>query len=68
MGKDYWQPLMTFFRERLLEAKTIDAADVDRIIVLDSPEEAVAVITKIVTTQFGLTYGPRPKRRWWLGE
>ena len=68
MGKDYWQPLLTFFRERLLEAKTIDAADVDRIIVLDSPEEAVAVITKIVTTQFGLTYGPRPKRRWWLGE
>ena len=68
MGKDYWQPLMTFFRERLLEAKTIDAADVDRFIVLDSPAEAVAVITKIVTTQFGLTYGPRPKRRWWLGE
>ena len=68
MGTDYWQPLLNFMRDRLLEAKTIDAADIDRILVLDSPEEAVAVITEIATTQFGLTYGPRMKRRWWLGE
>ena len=68
MGTDYWQPLLNFMRDRLLAAKTIDAADIDRILVLDSPEEAVAVITEIATTQFGLTYGPRMKRRWWLGE
>ena len=68
MGKEYWQPLLDFFRDRLLAAKTIDSADIDRILVIDSPEEAVAAITKIATHRFGLTYGPRAKRRWWLAE
>ena len=68
MGKEYWQPMLDFFRERLLAAKTIDAADIDRILVIDSPEEAVETITKIATARFGLTYGPKVKPRWWLGE
>lgn len=68
MGKDYWQPLVAFFRDRLLEAKTIDPIDVDRILVVDSPDEAVEYITNIAMTEFGLTYGPRLKRQWWLGE
>ena len=68
MGRDYWQPLLDFLRERLLEAKTIDAIDLDRILVMDSPEEAVDVITDIAIREFGLTYGPRARRKWWLGE
>lgn len=68
MGKEYWQPLLGFMRERLLAAKTIDTIDVDRILVLDSPDEAVDAITDIAMRQFGLTYGPRIKPRWWLGE
>ena len=31
-------------------------------------EEAVASIAKTATTRFGLTYGPRMRRRWWLWE
>ena len=68
MGKDYWQPLLAFFRDRLLESKTIDPVDVDRILVIDSPEEAVDYITETAMREFGLTYGPRLKRQWWLGE
>src|SRR5947208_2387639 len=68
MGRDYWRPLLDFFRERLLAQKTIDATDVDRMVVTDSAEEAVASITDIAMHRFGLTYGPRLKRRWFLGE
>jgi uncharacterized protein (TIGR00730 family) len=68
IGREYWQPLLDFFRERLLAAKTIDARDADRILVTDSPQEAVDSITDVALHRFGLTYGPRMKRRWWLGE
>ena len=42
--------------------------DYDRILVTDSPEEAVGSITRVGLGQFGLTYGPQVKRRWYLGE
>jgi hypothetical protein len=36
--------------------------------VTDSAEEAVAFCRDAALRQFGLTYGPMLKRRWWLGE
>ena len=68
MGKEYWQPLLGFLHDRLLATKTIDASDLDRIFLIDSPREAVDVITDVATRRFGLTYGPRIQPRWWLGE
>lgn len=68
MGRDYWQPLLDFVRDRLVTAKTIDPIDLDRILVSDSPDETVDAITRIALHEFGLTYGPQVKRRWWLGE
>jgi hypothetical protein len=68
MGKDYWQPLLDFMRERLLKEGTIDAVDTERILVTDSPEEAVESILKVATGQFGLSYVPSLKRRWIFGE
>lgn len=68
IGKDYWRPLLDFLRERLLVEKTINAPDADRILLTDSAEEAVRSITDIALIRFGLTYGPRLKRRWFLGE
>jgi len=67
-GSDYWAPLMTFVRERLLESATIDPVDLDLFQVTDSAEEAVRSVTDVAMKQFGLTYGPRAKRRWYLGE
>ena len=50
------------------DARTIDQADLDRLIVTDSAEEAVEAITEIAKRAFGLTYGSRMRRRWFFGE
>jgi hypothetical protein len=59
---------MDYLRAGLLGAHTIDRADLDRWVLTDSPEEAVAMIRDQALRRFGLTYGPRAKPRWWLGE
>jgi uncharacterized protein (TIGR00730 family) len=68
MGRSFWQPLMDYLRAGPLGAHTIDRADLDRWILTDSPEEAVTMIRDQALRRFGLTYGPRAKPRWWLGE
>lgn len=68
MGREYWGPLMDFLHGRLLVAGMIDPMDYERIVVTDSPEEAVHSVTEVALKQFGLTYGPRAKRRWFLWE
>ena len=68
VGVDFWTPLIDMLRHRLLPAGTIDPGDVDRIRLTDSPAEAVALISDTVIHDFGLTYGPRVKPRWYLGE
>jgi uncharacterized protein (TIGR00730 family) len=68
MGKIFWRPLLDYLRESMVAAATIDLADVDRWLLTDSPEEAVAIIKERALKQFGLTYGPRARPRWWLGE
>ncbi len=68
VGKSYWEPLIDFIRGTLVAQSTIDAADLARWTVTDSPEEAVELIRDRALRQFGLTYGPRAKPRWYLGE
>jgi uncharacterized protein (TIGR00730 family) len=68
VGKESWLPLLDFLHGRLVEAKTIDPSDADRILVTDSAEEAVQMVRDAALRQFGLTYGPKLKRRWYLGE
>jgi uncharacterized protein (TIGR00730 family) len=64
MGKDYWQPLLDFMHERLIKEATIEPADAERLLISDSAEETVESIRGIAMHQFGLSYGPRLKRRW----
>jgi hypothetical protein len=40
----------------------------DKIIISDDPGEVVSAVTDVAMTRFGLTYGPKVKPRWWLGE
>jgi uncharacterized protein (TIGR00730 family) len=68
MGKTFWGPLVDYMRQSLVAAGTIDAADASRWLVTDSPDEAVEEIRDRAMKQFGLTYGPRARPRWWLGE
>jgi len=68
MGREFWRPLMDFFRDRLIAEATIDPDDALRIMLTDSAEEAVASVTEAGMSRFGLTYGPRARRRWFLAE
>jgi uncharacterized protein (TIGR00730 family) len=68
MGKTFWSPLIDWLRDTLLASGTIDRADIERWVVTDSPEEAVALVRERAMRQFGLTDGPVAKPRWWLGE
>jgi uncharacterized protein (TIGR00730 family) len=67
LGKDFWGGLVEYARTLVAQA-TIGAEDLDRFLVTDDPDEAAAHIAKIATGEFGLSYGPRARRRWWLFE
>jgi len=68
MGRDYWQPMIDFLRDRMVGEGTIDAEDLDRITITDDPEEATRVIQEVALPKFGLGYGPKVRRKWFLGE
>ena len=68
LGVGFWQPLVDFLRNTLLQQGTIDAQDLEQIYLTDSPEEAVQFIRQTAMRRFGLTYGPRARRRWFLRE
>jgi uncharacterized protein (TIGR00730 family) len=68
LGRAYWKGLIDFFRDTLIAQHTISVADLDRLILTDDPVEAVHEIRTTAMSEFGLSYGPRARRRWWLGE
>ncbi len=68
MGRDYWAPLLEFVSGRMVEAGTIDRADVEQIFVTDSAVEAAHHIRDVTMERFGLRYGAPVRPRWWLGE
>jgi uncharacterized protein (TIGR00730 family) len=68
MGREFWRPMLEFIAERLVKEQTIDARDLERFVVTDSPTDAVAAITAVAKRRFELTYGPQMKRRCFLGE
>lgn len=68
MGADYWEPLLMMIRGTMVPVGTIDPVDADRLIVTDSPEQAVASVRDLAMTHFGLTEGRRIRRSWVLGE
>ena len=67
MGTEYWEPLLRLLRETLVPAGTIDAADIDRICLTDSPKDAIEHILA-TTGKWGLRFAPAPRRHWWLLE
>ncbi len=68
LGVEYWRPLVEFLRERLVPSRTIDAADVDRFRLTDSPEEAAEYVRDVALHRFGLSSARPMRRRWWLFE
>ncbi|HUM12112.1 MAG TPA: TIGR00730 family Rossman fold protein [Myxococcaceae bacterium] len=68
LGIEYWRPLVEYLRQQLLPARTIDAADVDRFWLTDSPEEAAEYVREVALHKFGLRRAAAMRRRWWLLE
>jgi uncharacterized protein (TIGR00730 family) len=68
MGTAYWQPLLEFMKEPLLACGAIDVADLERIHLTDSVEEATSLIRSTAVRRFGLREGVQLKQHWYLGE
>ena len=67
IGKDYFEPLMSFLKE-MVEEGTIDAKDLDLILLTDSVYEAISHIYKHVVDKFGLSLKKIPTPSTLLGE
>jgi len=68
IGVAFWRPLIDFLVNRLVAEGTCQPSDVERIFLTDSPREAVTAITEVAVREFGLSYAPHLRRRWFLGE
>src|SRR5579875_2876215 len=68
MGVRFWEPLLAFLRERLLGEGTIDPGDLGLLTLTDSPAAAIERIRDVALEAFARSYGPRARRRWFLGE
>lgn len=69
LGTKFWAEFVEFLRDPLLAEGTIDSIDVDRLLVTDSPEEAVRYIRGIALEKFGVSELKQPpRRRRWLFE
>lgn len=68
MGVEFWKPLVDFMRGTLVREGTVDPGDMDQFFVTDSPEEATDHVRNVAMKSFGLTYGPRVRRRRFFGE
>jgi hypothetical protein len=69
VGTEFWQPMLQFMRQTLVEAKTIDPSDLDTFFVTDSPRAAAEYIRQVAMSRFGFSYVKiPPKRRWFFLE
>ena len=68
LGSEYWSPLLDLLRNTLIRDGTIDENDLHILSVTDSPGAAVQSIREMALNRFGLSYGPKMKRRWYLFE
>jgi uncharacterized protein (TIGR00730 family) len=68
LGSEYWAPLYEFLRSTVLASGSLTQAEFDLVVVADDPADVARVVSERGLGEFGLSYGPRAKRRWYLGE
>lgn len=67
MGREYWRNLLELFDDFVKEG-TIDANDLNLLLVTDSVEEAMAHMQKHAVEKFGLRKRSSIPRKWFLWE
>jgi uncharacterized protein (TIGR00730 family) len=60
---DFWNPLIQFMRDTLLARGTINESDFELMSVVDSADDAVALVRDAAIRRFGLTYERAARRR-----
>jgi len=68
VGRSYWDELTDFIESRLIQQGAISPEDRSLLHVTDDPAEAAQYIEQIARQRFGLKYGQKLRRRWWLFE
>jgi uncharacterized protein (TIGR00730 family) len=68
IGRDFWEPMFEFLRERPLAEGTITAADLHLLRLTDDIEPTIERLADEAMQEFGLTYGKRLKPVSVLGE
>ena len=68
MGCEYWDELFDFIDKRLVRDETIATQDRSLYRITDKPVEAADYISETARRRFGLKYGQKVARRWWLFE
>jgi uncharacterized protein (TIGR00730 family) len=68
MDSKYWTPLLEFIKGTLLASRAINADDLSRVVVSDSPKEVATLIRNRALQQFGFHYAKLMKRKWYLFE
>lgn len=53
MGKDYWQGLMEWIKDKILKCKSIDKNDLNLIQMTNSPQEAIKIVNKFYERRKG---------------
>lgn len=68
VGTEYWKDMLQFLRGTMLAQGAIAERDLDQILVTDSPQEAAEFVKTKVVQDFGLSYEPPIKKRWFFFE
>jgi len=61
MGREYWQPLFGLL-SRMLQEHSIDALDMQRLLITDEPAHALSAIASSARAQWGTAAPPAPRR------
>ncbi len=67
MGRDYWQPLVTFLESTMVARQTIDSQDLKTFTLTDSVDEMASLLGQAVTAN-AATWSGGPRRQRALGE
>jgi uncharacterized protein (TIGR00730 family) len=68
MGREFWEPMYTFLKERMERIGTISRGDIDLLTLTDSPDEVTDIIARAKEINADAIRKHRIRAIGWLGE